>query len=107
MQVIRQVAKMLETSAKGAQPRGEEAQRVLSVFAASLKNPTLVRARALAACREPSGQGGVPRAPHTHTCHLPCCTPCHPCLLPSHPAPSLPPLGAPPRRRRRPPWRTC
>lgn len=34
---------MLETSAKGAQPRGEEAQRVLSVFAASLKNPTLVR----------------------------------------------------------------
>ena len=35
---------MLETSAKGAQPRGEEAQRVLSVFAASLKNPTLVRA---------------------------------------------------------------
>ena len=42
-QVIRQVTKMLETSAKGAQPRGEEAQRVLSVFAASLKNPTLVR----------------------------------------------------------------
>jgi hypothetical protein len=39
--VIRQVTKMLETSAKGAQPRGEEAQRVLSVFAASLKNPTL------------------------------------------------------------------
>ena len=33
---------MLETSAKGAQPRGEEAQRVLSTFAASLKNPTLV-----------------------------------------------------------------
>ena len=41
-QVIRQVTKMLETSAKGAQPRGEEAQRVLSTFAASLKNPTLV-----------------------------------------------------------------
>lgn len=43
-QVIKQVAKMLQTSAKGAQPRGEEAQRVLSVFAASLKNPTLVSA---------------------------------------------------------------
>jgi hypothetical protein len=42
--VIKQVAKMLQTSAKGAQPRGEEAQRVLSVFAASLKNPTLVSA---------------------------------------------------------------
>ncbi|EFN56001.1 hypothetical protein CHLNCDRAFT_145389 [Chlorella variabilis] len=39
--VVKQVAKMLQTSAKGAQPRGEEAQRVLSVFAASLKNPTL------------------------------------------------------------------
>lgn len=36
---------MLETSAKGAQPRGEEAQRVLAVFAASLKNPTLVGGR--------------------------------------------------------------
>lgn len=43
LQVIEQVAKMLSTSAKGAQPRGEEAQRVLSTFAASLKNPTLVR----------------------------------------------------------------
>lgn len=42
LQVVKQVAKMLQTSAKGAQPRGEEAQRVLSVFAASLKNPTLV-----------------------------------------------------------------
>ena len=42
LQEIRQVTKMLETSAKGAQPRGEEAQRVLSTFAASLKNPTLV-----------------------------------------------------------------
>ena len=44
LQVIKQVTKMLETSAKGAQPRGVEAQRVLSVFANSLKNPTLVRA---------------------------------------------------------------
>lgn len=43
LQVIKQVEKMLQTSAKMAQPRGEEAQRVLSVFAASLKNPTLVR----------------------------------------------------------------
>ena len=39
---MRHVLKMLETSAKGAQPRGEEAQRVLSFFMASLKNPTLV-----------------------------------------------------------------
>lgn len=41
LKVIKQVIKMLETSAKMAQPRGEEAQRVLSVFAGSLKNPTL------------------------------------------------------------------
>ncbi|KAL4451723.1 hypothetical protein ABPG75_007385 [Micractinium tetrahymenae] len=41
LEVIKQVEKMLQTSAKMAQPRGEEAQRVLSVFAASLKNPTL------------------------------------------------------------------
>ncbi|PSC69540.1 Callose synthase 5 [Micractinium conductrix] len=41
LKVIKQVVKMLETSAKMAQPRGTEAQRVLSVFAGSLKNPTL------------------------------------------------------------------
>ncbi|KDD71425.1 hypothetical protein H632_c5059p0, partial [Helicosporidium sp. ATCC 50920] len=35
--------RMLETTAKGAQPRGEEAQRVLSFFMGSLKNPTLRR----------------------------------------------------------------
>ena len=35
--------KMLVTSAKGAQPRGAEAQRVLTFFISSLKNPTLVR----------------------------------------------------------------
>ena len=34
--------KMLDTSAKGAQPRGEEAQRILSFFVGSIKNPTLV-----------------------------------------------------------------
>lgn len=39
--VVNQLHKMLTTSAKGAQPRGEEAQRVLSVFVGSLKNPTL------------------------------------------------------------------
>jgi hypothetical protein len=46
--VVKQVTKMLSTSAKGAQPRGEEAQRVLATFAASLKNPTLVRGAAAA-----------------------------------------------------------
>jgi hypothetical protein len=40
--VINQVLKMLQTSAKGAAPRGEEAQRVIVAFTASLKNPTLV-----------------------------------------------------------------
>lgn len=39
--VVEQLHKMLSTSAKGAQPRGEEAQRILSFFMASLKNPTL------------------------------------------------------------------
>ena len=34
--------KMLNTSAKGAQPRGEEAIRILSFFMGSLKNPTLM-----------------------------------------------------------------
>ena len=34
--------KMLNTSAKGAQPRGEEAIRLLSFFMGSLKNPTLM-----------------------------------------------------------------
>ena len=34
--------KMLNTSAKGAQPRGEEAVRILSFFMGSLKNPTLM-----------------------------------------------------------------
>ena len=39
--VVDQLYKMLNTSAKGAQPRGEEAQRILSFYMASLKNPTL------------------------------------------------------------------
>ena len=39
--VVSQLYKMLTTSAKGAQPRGEEAQRILSFFVGSLKNPTL------------------------------------------------------------------
>ena len=39
--VVNQLYKMLNTSAKGAQPRGEEAQRILAFFMASLKNPTL------------------------------------------------------------------
>lgn len=34
--------KMLNTSAKGAQPRGDEAVRILSFFMGSLKNPTLM-----------------------------------------------------------------
>jgi hypothetical protein len=39
--VVGQLLKMLTTSARGAQPRGEEAQRLLSFFMGSLKNPTL------------------------------------------------------------------
>ena len=70
---------MLETSAKGAQPRGEEAQRVLSVFAASLKNPTLVRGQAfpvghvwrIAMCRPTSGARlHVPAPPPSGLPHL-------------------------------------
>ncbi len=40
--VANHLHKMLNTSAKGAQPRGEEAVRVLSFFMGSLKNPTLM-----------------------------------------------------------------
>jgi len=40
--VVRHLHQMLNTSAKGAQPRGEEAVRILSFFMGSLKNPTLV-----------------------------------------------------------------
>jgi hypothetical protein len=39
--VVRHLHQMLTTSAKGAQPRGEEAVRILSFFMGSLKNPTL------------------------------------------------------------------
>ena len=39
--VVEQLHKMLNTSAKGAQPRGDEAQRILSFFMSSLKNPTM------------------------------------------------------------------
>lgn len=40
--VVRHLHQMLSTSAKGAQPRGEEAVRILSFFMGSLKNPTLM-----------------------------------------------------------------
>lgn len=39
--VVSHLEKMLTISAKGAQPRGEEALRILSFFMGSLKNPTL------------------------------------------------------------------
>lgn len=45
--VVEQLHKMLNTSAKGAQPRGEEAQRILSFFMGSLKNPTLEKPPAI------------------------------------------------------------
>ena len=51
-QVVRHLLRMLETSAKGAQPRGDEAQRILSFFMSSLKNPTLVSEP-----RQPPGRG--------------------------------------------------
>ncbi|KFM22655.1 Callose synthase 5 [Auxenochlorella protothecoides] len=41
--VARQLERMLDTSAKGAQPRGDEALRVLTGFMSSLRNPTLAR----------------------------------------------------------------
>ncbi|KAK9815749.1 hypothetical protein WJX72_008855 [[Myrmecia] bisecta] len=41
--VVRQLLKMLEMSAMASQPRGLEAQRVLSFFLSSLKNPTLTQ----------------------------------------------------------------
>lgn len=41
--MLTHVVSMLETGAKGAQPRGEEAQRVLAAFMESLNNKTLVR----------------------------------------------------------------
>ena len=40
--VVRHLHQMLNTSAKGAQPRGDEALRILSFFMGSLKNPTLM-----------------------------------------------------------------
>lgn len=45
LQVVHQLLRMLETSGRAAQPRSAEAQRVLSFFISSLKNPTLVRDR--------------------------------------------------------------
>ena len=39
--VVNQILKMLETTSKGAQPRGEEANRVLAFFMGSMRNPTL------------------------------------------------------------------
>lgn len=45
--VVDQLHKMLNTSAKGAQPRGEEAQRILAFFMGSLKNPTLEKPPAI------------------------------------------------------------
>lgn len=45
--MLKHVIRMLETGAKGAQPRGEEAQRVLASFMESLNNKTLVRGQGL------------------------------------------------------------
>ena len=41
MKVVSQILNILETSSKAAQPRGEEANRVLAFFMGSLRNPTL------------------------------------------------------------------
>lgn len=51
-QVVRQLLRMLETSGRDAQPRSAEAQRVLSFFISSLKNPTLVGGKDAGAGRD-------------------------------------------------------
>ena len=43
MQAVKQLLLMLEVSPGGTAPRGDEAQRILSFFLSSLKNPQLQR----------------------------------------------------------------
>lgn len=49
LQAVKQLLLMLEVSPGGTAPRGDEAQRILSFFLSSLKNPQLQRPPPVAA----------------------------------------------------------